>query len=119
MALRHFLIGRAKEYFELVGAKYPGYFDRILPEIQEYANKRRLEARVKRENKEDPMDVGSVSRNTGHGQGEDDWGESSGGADFDMNSWGKGKGFLKGKGKGNGYFAPYGKGMQTAKGMKG
>ena len=68
-ALRHLMIGKAKEYFEIVESRNPGYYERILPEIQEYANRRRLEANLKHESKGDAMDVGNVDKHEhDHGQ---------------------------------------------------
>ena len=43
-ALRHLIVGKVKEYFEIVESRNPGDYERILPEIQEYANRRRMEA---------------------------------------------------------------------------
>ena len=50
-ALRHLMVGKAKGYFEIVESRIPGDYERILPEIQEYANRRRLEANLKNESK--------------------------------------------------------------------
>ena len=91
-ALRHLMIGKAKEYFEIVESRNPGDYERILPEIQEYANRRRLEANLKHESKNDSMDVGNVDTHD-HGQEcSSYWSDEAN----DMNAVGKGKGW-KGK----------------------
>ena len=116
------MVGKAKEYFEIVESTNPGDYERILPEIQEYANRRRLEANLKHESKGHAMDVGNVDTHD-HGQ---EWSNNWGDEANDMNAVGKGKGW-KGKGKGGGgkaygynpaYMYP-GYGMQDGKGYQG
>ena len=86
------MVGKAKGYFEIVESRNPGYYERIPPEIQEYANRRRLEANLKHESKHDAMDVGNVDMHD-HGQECGNyWSDEAN----DANAIGKGKGW-KGK----------------------